>query len=91
MPWRFHQYDDPNGDEKWAVWSTIVDNWICYDMTEAELVEWYAKREYYQARHQAARRCHDLRNGENVYYGGLPTEEMIEELEQMPPEDERAT
>lgn len=75
---RYERAED--GEERWAIWSTVVDDFIWYDMTESELVEFQADKARRKALHKTARRVRNLRAGDNPYYGGLPTEEKMEEL-----------
>ena len=79
MSWRFVSYDD-DGTEKWAIWSTVVDDWICYDMTEAELIKFYVEEEAKQARKDAKERITDARSGDRAYHDTHPPTDEIERL-----------
>lgn len=81
MSWRFVAYDAPDGSEKWAIWSTVVDAWVYYDMTEDELIEVYVERAAERARETAKEQIEDAKTGERMYHDTLPRQEAIEQLE----------
>ncbi len=69
--------EQPNG--KYAVWSSNVDNFICYDCTREELIEGFME----EARRDIEKNVDDvlekLRCGERPYYQFTKTlEEAIE-------------
>ena len=81
MPHRFIRYERADiGEERWAIWSTIVDDFTWYDMTDEELVEHYAEQERKHAEEHARERIEQLRSGEHPYRGGTPDEDDMERL-----------
>lgn len=79
MTHRILRYDTDDG-ERFAVWSTVVEDWIAYDMTENQLTEWYLGKEARKAHEHISGRIDELRSGENPYMNWNP-EEKRDQLE----------
>lgn len=61
-------YDGEDDDvERFAVWSTTVEDWIAYDMNDRQLREWYFGQQMEEARKHIKGRIFELRNGKNPY------------------------
>lgn len=56
-------------DGKYAVWSTVVDDFIFRDMDADMVREWYVKQEAEKAREHINDRIETWENGESPYPG----------------------
>ena len=77
MSHRILRYES-DGEERFAVWSTVVDEWIVVDMDQRQLTEWYLGKEARKAHEHITRRVEELRDGENPYAGWMPVEKRKE-------------
>lgn len=57
MTRRFVHYDE----DRWAVWSTVVDDWLVTDCSEEEVIEWYADQRRQEAVEEAQNRIEEIR------------------------------
>lgn len=73
MSHRILRYETDDG-ERWAVWSTVVEDWIWYDFREEELIEWYLGKQARKASDHIRERIDELRDGENPYHLWNPEE-----------------
>lgn len=69
------------GEDRWAIWSTVVDDFIVYDATAKEVIEYEAERAYDRQEDRSRRKVQSIKKGKDVYplWRG-PPEEKIEEL-----------
>lgn len=54
-------------DGKYAVWSTVVDNFVCQDMTRDELKDFFAEEAVEQARQEVDRQLSRIAEGKTTY------------------------
>lgn len=78
----FVQYE-VDGEERWAIWSTVVEAFIIYDATAEEAIEHEAQEAY----ERRLKKCKDyvkqIRNGGSAYRINPVTEEDRQELKEM--------
>ena len=77
MPRRILRYKTDGGEERFAVYSTIVDDWVLWDMTEQEVIEWRLGRAAREAHEEVTERIADLRDGQNPYQHWDPGEKLL--------------
>jgi hypothetical protein len=54
-------------DGKYAVWSTVVDNFVCQDMTRDELKDFFVEEAVEQARQEVDRQLSRIAEGKTTY------------------------
>lgn len=64
-----------DGEIKWAVWSTVVEDIIVYGATATELIEYKAEQAATKARRKEAKKILKLKN--NDYEYDRPREESL--------------
>lgn len=67
-----------DGERKWAIWSTVVDDVILYDATAQDLIEYQAERAAREARRDQAREIIELQNN-GFQHGYKRSEEIADE------------
>jgi len=81
MAHRFVQYE-VDGEERWGIWSTVVEDWIYYDCSGTDIIEIEAEKAAKRRRQKVARRILEIQQGEDPYIGGGPKENDINDLEE---------
>jgi len=66
MSHRILRYEQDD-EERFAVWSTVVEDWVVYDMSKDPLREWHLGKEMREASDHIQKRIQELRDGENPY------------------------
>jgi hypothetical protein len=74
-------YEDPDGGERWAIWSTIVEDWIIYDTTPEGLAEYEAEQAAAEARESVYDKVDAIQNGEDPYPIMGPDDADLERLQ----------
>lgn len=84
MTHRIARYEAPDGTEKWAIWSTVVDDWTHFDLSEEELVRTESKHgtEGLRKVRERVERIKENGRTDPRYRGMLPPDEAIEALEE---------
>lgn len=86
MSHRVLRYES-DGEERFAVWSTVVDDWVVIDMDQTQLTEWYLGKEARKAYEHITGRVEELREGENPYVGWSPEDKRKELAELLEADD----
>lgn len=87
MTHRLVQYEI-DGEERWAIWSTVLDDFVFFDATAEEAIEYEADWRYERAESELSATVERIRNDNRKYKGRLPSDEEIEELKNTYHDDE---
>lgn len=80
MARRVLRYESDEGREAFAIYSTVIDDFVATGLTAQEVIDTYAERQRQKAAERMAERLDALREGRNPYRSWDP-EEMREFLE----------
>jgi len=78
MSWHFYKHETG-----WAIWSTVVEDWIVAGLSEDELIDYYAAQKEQKARNKAQNYIETINDGEDPYFGHGPGEAEAARLEEI--------
>lgn len=80
MARRVLRYETDDGRERFAIYSTVIDDFVHTDLSAEGVVETYADRQRQKAAERMSERVDAVREGRNPYRGWNP-DEMRDYLE----------
>jgi len=75
MSWHFYKHETG-----WAIWSTVVEDWIVAGLSEQELIDYYTEQEAQSAREKAKSYVETIKQGKDPYRGFGPDEDEADLL-----------
>jgi hypothetical protein len=80
MPRQIIPYFDDEGRRKWAIWSTITDDFVAYDMRASEVVEYEARDAYEKQKRRTLEHMKEYVDEASIPYFGYSPREFEERL-----------